>query len=216
MPGADFEPVVIAPMCFYSRTIDVALLVHGDDFLAEGRAATLSQVGDYLTDKFRINLVALAGPDQKTKDLKILKRTLSCSEFGWTWQGDERHVKDPVRELGLEKAKPAGTPGSKATAGNLATAEDEIDADRAARFKRLAGKLLYHSLDDPRVQFETGMVMRGMSCPRELDEARLFRVIRYLVGVPVVGWLFGGNRVMCECMGLLMRITPAMKKHGDP
>ena len=150
------------------------MLAHGDDLFAEGRATALSQVGDYLTDKFRINLVALAGPGQKAQELKILKRTVSCSDLGWTWRGDERHVKDLVRELGLEKARPAGTPGSKATAGNLATAEDEIDAHRAARFKRLAGKLLYHSLDDPRAQFETGMVMRGMSCPRELDEARLF------------------------------------------
>ena len=44
------------------------------------------------------------------------------------------------------------------------------------------GRFLYHSLDDPRVQVDTGLVMRGMSTPRVLDEARLHRVVRYIAG----------------------------------
>ena len=37
MPAAPFAAVVVAPMCFfYSRGIDVAMIVHGDDFSVEG------------------------------------------------------------------------------------------------------------------------------------------------------------------------------------
>ena len=52
------------------------------------------------------------------------------------------------------------------------------------------GRLLCFSLDDPRVHFDTGLVMRGMSTPRVLDEARLHRVVRYIVRAPKVHWLF--------------------------
>ena len=48
MPTAPFAEVVVAPMCFYSKGIDVAMIVHGDDFFAEGRAEALLQVDEYL------------------------------------------------------------------------------------------------------------------------------------------------------------------------
>ena len=57
MPAAPFAEVVVAPMCFYSKVVDVALIVHGDDFFAEGRAEALLQVDEYLRTRFRINLV---------------------------------------------------------------------------------------------------------------------------------------------------------------
>ena len=40
MPAAPFADVVVAPMCFYNKGIDV---VHGDDFFGEGRAEALLQ-----------------------------------------------------------------------------------------------------------------------------------------------------------------------------
>ena len=38
MPAAPFAEVVVAPRCFHSKGIDVAMIVRGDDFFAEGRA----------------------------------------------------------------------------------------------------------------------------------------------------------------------------------
>ena len=40
------------------------------------------------------------------------------------------------------------------------------------------------------MQFETCLVMRGMSTSRLLDEARLHRAVRYIAGTPGVDWLF--------------------------
>ena len=105
--AAPFAEVVVAPMSFYRKGIDVAMIVHGDDFFAEGRAEALLQVNEYQKNKFRINLVSLAGPG---------------------------HWKE--------------------------------------------------------VQFETGLVMRGMSTSRVLNEARLYRAVRYIAEVPGVDWLF--------------------------
>ena len=189
MPAAPFAEVVVSPMCFYSKGLDVALLVHGDDFFAEGRAEALLQVDEYLRSKFRINLVSLAGPRQE-KEIKFLKRVITYGPDGWTWTGDPAHRKQLVDELNFGGAKGAATPGSKATAANDPHREDTLTPQRAEKYRSLAGRLLYHSLDGPRVQFDTGLVMRGMSTPRVLDEARLHRAVRYLAGAPGVDWLF--------------------------
>ena len=58
MPAAPFAEVVVAPMCFYSKGVDVVMIVHGDEFFAEGRLEALLQVNEYLRNKFRINLVS--------------------------------------------------------------------------------------------------------------------------------------------------------------
>ena len=73
--------------------------------------------------------------------------------------------------------------------GNRSEREDNLTPENTG-YRSLTGRLLCHSLDDPRVQFETGLVMRGMSTPRVLDEARLHRAVRYIAGAPGVDWLF--------------------------
>ena len=78
------------------------------------------------------------------------------------------------------------TPGTKDTVKNLADAEDELDESEKKFFQSCAGKLMYHSIDDPRVQFETCMVMSGMARPRVMYKARLWRAVRYLAGAPRV------------------------------
>ena len=117
MPTALFAEVVVAPVCFHSGRIDVAMIVHGDDFFAEGRAKALLQVDEYLRNKFRITLVSLAGPRHE-KDIKLDKRVINFGTHGWTWTGDPAHSRKLVDELNFGGAKGAATPGSKATAAN--------------------------------------------------------------------------------------------------
>ena len=61
MLATPFAEVVAAPLCFYSKWVDVAMIVYGDDFFAEGRAEALLQVDEHLNNKFRINLVSVVG-----------------------------------------------------------------------------------------------------------------------------------------------------------
>ena len=91
------------------------MIVHGDDFFAEGRAEALLQVDDYLRNKFRISLMSLAGPRHE-KDITFLKRVITYGTDGWTWTGHPAHSKKLVDGIKLGGAKSAATPGSKATA----------------------------------------------------------------------------------------------------
>jgi hypothetical protein len=190
MPGADFVLVAVSPMTFYSLPLDVALLVHGDDFFGEGTQDQLSRVGTYLDNKFRINLIGMIGPGCNDTTLKMLKREISFHGDRFEWAGDPKHRTELIEQLGLLGAKLAATPGTKQTVDNLPNCEDALSGERVKNFQSGAGKLLYHSADDPRVQFETNMVMRGMANPTELDHARLMRVVRYLVGAGDVVWVY--------------------------
>ena len=167
MLAAPFAEVVVAPMRSYSKGIDVAMIVHGDDFFAEGLADALLQVDEYLRNKSRINLV-------------------TYSTDGWTRTGDPTHNKKLVNELNLGGAKGAATPSSKATGVNDPHSEDNLTPEKTDKYRSLAGRLLCHSLDDLGVQFDTGLVMRGMSTPRVLDEAPLHRALGYIAGTPGV------------------------------
>ena len=118
---------------------------------------------------------------------------------GWTWTGDPTHSKKLVNELNLRGAKGAVTLGSKATGVNGPHSEDNLTPEKTEKYRSLAGRLLHRSLDDPRVQSETGLVVRDMSTPRVLDEARLHRAVRRIAGTPGVDWLFrlqGGTETL--------------------
>ena len=54
--------------------------------------------------------------------------------------------------------------------------------------------MLYHSLDDPTIQFEMARVMSGMCKPTVGATARLMRVMRYFIDRPTVSWMFKLNR----------------------
>ena len=124
------------------------------------------------------------------KEIKFLKRVITYNIDGWTWTGDPTHSEKLVNEVNLGGAKGAVTPGSKATGINDPHSKDNLTPEKSEKFRTLVERLLCHSLDDPRVQFETGLLMRGMSKPRLIDEARLHRAVRDIAGTPGVDWLF--------------------------
>ena len=127
-------------------------------------------------------MIGIIGPGCTDSLVRHLKRELKfITDIGFEYHPNLKHAKKVRDILELkDNTKPAPTPGTKQTAKNLTDGEDELDKPESAKFMKGAGTLLYHSLDDPRVQFESGMVMRGMSKPTVLDKARLHRVGKYL------------------------------------
>ena len=74
-------------------------------------AEALLQVDEHPKNKFRINLVSLAGPGHE-KEIEFLKRVITYNTDGWTWTGDPT----PMKRMNSQPWwKGAVTPGSKAT-----------------------------------------------------------------------------------------------------
>ena len=165
MPAVPFAEVVVAPMCFYSKGIDVAMTVHGDDVFAEGRADALLRADEYLRNTFQINLVSLTGAARIPQ---------ACDRLRHRRLGLDR--RPSAQQEAFPRAQPwrtkgAATPGSKATVANDPHSEDNLTCQQAERYRSHAGRLLYHSLDVPRVHFDTCLASRGLSTPRVPDEA---------------------------------------------
>ena len=98
---------VVAPMCFYCKRIDVAMIVHGDDCVAEGRAEALLQVGGYLKNKFRINLVSLAGHGHEKENRSLEACDHHTTLTDRTGTGDPTHSNKFENELNFGGAKGA-------------------------------------------------------------------------------------------------------------
>ena len=129
-------------------------------------------------------------------------RSLKAPTAGLAWTGDPTYSKQLVNELNSGGAKSAVAPRSKTTGVNDPHNEDNVTPEKTENNRSLVGRLLHHSLDDARVQFDTGLVMRGMSTPRVLDEARVHRAVRHIAGTPGVDWLFrwlGGAETLKLC-----------------
>ena len=86
------------------------------------------------------------------REVRYLKRTLAWTSAGFKWIGDGKHVDRSVELLGLQEAKPADTPGSKATGKGVRDALEELPHDDAKLFQQVAGLLSYISVDRPEVQ----------------------------------------------------------------
>ena len=65
-----------------------------------------------------------------------------------------------------------------------------LDAERHARYRSLAARCTYLSIDRPDLQFTAKELMRRMAHPTESDEIRLKRMGRYLRGCPRLILLF--------------------------
>ena len=91
---------------------------------------------------------------------------------------DPRHVQECIEELGLVGGKARSTSGTTDTLKNLADAEDSLSEVESKSFQRLAGKMLYHSLHDPTIQFDMAMLISGMCQPTVGAMARLMTAWR--------------------------------------
>ena len=87
-----------------------------------------------------------------------------------------------------------------ASQGSLQEESPELNEERATSFKSLAAVLNFLALDRADLQFTAKELMRRLSAPREIDEARLRRAVRYLLGTPRIvlriPWHAGSSEVI--------------------
>eukprot|EP00974_Lingulodinium_polyedra_P010165 976199-Lingulodinium_polyedra.AAC.1 len=88
-----------------------------------------------------------------------------------------------LRDLGLEDAKPAPTPGAKPAKGE-AIDEAPLDPVRHRTYRSVVARGNFLAQDRPDIRFAVKELCRRMSNPRECDWASLKRLARYLKGKP--------------------------------
>ena len=123
-----------SPCSFHHPTRNIKVVVHGDDFVSEGKKSELIWFDTELKKSFELKTEVL-GPDHgEVRELRILNRVLRWEKAGITWEADQRHAELIVEQLGLEKSKSVATPGCKEDARRDALTERR--RERAAEAKQ--------------------------------------------------------------------------------
>ena len=201
-----------SPCHFYHPLRDVALLVHGDDFVAEADDEDLKWTEELLKKHYKCKSITIGPGAADEREGRILGRIIRYESWGIQYEPDPVHAEMVIRELGLEDARPVATPLSDPArhdeAGNLnerrravGSQKDRpleipaepvlpdpesplLEGDRLKRYQSVAARVNYLALDRPDIQYASKELMRKMAAPTEFDEIKLKRVGRYLRGCP--------------------------------
>ena len=102
------------PCLFYNPKSDVAIMVHGDDFVGLGHEEHLKHTRKILEDKYKLKVEMLGTGVQD--QVRILNKVVRYGANGVEIEADPRHVEAVIRDLGLEGAKPSMITGNKVKA----------------------------------------------------------------------------------------------------
>ena len=198
------------PCLFWHPEDDVTIMVHGDDFVAVGEPDKLEKATKSLKDRYKIKTEVLGTGKEDVKEVKILNKVIRLTEAGLEFEADPRHAELIVRELELQDAKPAATPGCKETKvrkdrewkdkeSDDEEEEDEEDEaemgkEDATKFRGLVARLNYIAPDRADIQFAVKEAARSMASPKVKDWRAVVRIGKYLKGKPRMVIKFGWQK----------------------
>ena len=114
----------------------------------------------------------------------MLNRIIRVTEEGWEYEADQRHVDLIVGALGLTEANSAKTPCEDEKEWGREENEELLEPTEATRYRGIAARCNYLSVDRPDMMFATKEVCRRMANPTVGAYKRLKRLGRYLVERP--------------------------------
>ena len=113
LKAAGYKQGIANPCLFWNPSTQVAIMVHGDDFVAVGEPEDLKETEKVLNDKYQIKVETLGSGEKDAKEIRVLNKVIRYTEEGIELEADPRHAELVVRQFGLEEAKASPTPGVK-------------------------------------------------------------------------------------------------------
>ena len=90
------------PCLFFNESLNVAVMVHGDDFVAVGPRKNLGETKKALEDKYKLKTQELGSGEGQDPELRILNKIVRMTADGVELEADPRHVEMVIKELGLQ------------------------------------------------------------------------------------------------------------------
>ena len=120
------------------------------------------------------------GPGEEQEG-KFLGRSICWRCYGLTWTGDVKLVNEALQEWDMSTSNGLETPGliDEYDVSSHEIAEF-MSKEEAAKCRRTAAKLNYLSLDNPMIAFASKEASRSMSSPKQGEEIKLKRILRFL------------------------------------
>ena len=135
-------------------------------------------------------MISIIGPGQGT-EAKIVKRVLSWSPAGFTWEMNPNHARALIAWAGLEQSNAAApSPGTAATTETMRNALDDLHWERAKAVSSAGGTATHLAMDRPDIACSIRGANQDSAKPKVRTAARLKRVARCLLGEPELIWTF--------------------------
>ena len=198
--GAGWRRIICVPNCYHHDELGSTTIIHGDDLLSEGTAEALDRLDQVLAEKVRIKILGRIGPGAGTHG-RFLKRHIEYVNGVFIYYGDEAHVWAAAAALGVQNGNGAVSPGTKATGESSRDSLEPLGWQPAATVASAGGCVMYAALDRPDIQFAAKTVMADASAPMNITEARLKRLVRYMMAAPRVEWHFPVQKLPTTVVG---------------
>jgi hypothetical protein len=133
-----------------------------------------------LLKKYKLKKVFLSRSLMDAQEGTYLNRRIRFVNDGIEIEGDPKHAKLLIDEWGMLNAKGVDTPLNKEVC-KMSTGRNPMTATEATRFRRGVARINYMSQDRCDLSSASKIMSQSMSNPLRGDDAKLKRVVRYLV-----------------------------------
>ena len=181
------------PVLFYHALRDIAVVVHGDDFVLCGEGVELQWAALYIQSCFEVKVRAVLGPeDQDDKEVVVLGRQVRWQDWGLEYEADPRHRRVLLERFGFtEECKALSSNGEARTEEFNETQDDFLVGEDASDFRACVARLNFLGQDSPELQFPAKELSKEMAKPTVSSWRRMKKAVRFLIGRKRVVWDFG-------------------------
>ena len=180
-----FEASQLHAGVYYHAHKQVMLVAHVDDLLCGGYSECLDWVRAELHKRYDIKRMIIR---EINEEIKFLGRRVRHTEDGYEWSADPKHKDILLDEWNMKESNSVAVP---TISEDKSTEEmNPMTLADAKKFRRAAARLNYMALDRPDLAVAANLLSRSMVQPREGDDKKLKRVLRYLQGQPECVLLF--------------------------
>ena len=148
------------PCLYMHPRLQIRTLVHGDDFVSTGKRGAIQKFEEQLKSRFEVKTTKVGAGKNEVKEARILNRILRITEKGRELEADQRHSEMIVEEMGLSGARGVSTPGEDPKKHEEEENGEELDPEKARRYKSTAARANYLAQDRPDTMYST----RSRSC----------------------------------------------------
>ena len=156
---------------------------HVDDLLCEGSMCDLKWFRDALSKGVECKGEILGMGPGLSPSIKYLGRTIRLTLEGLEVEGDQKCVRQLLKETDLDGCKSVTTPGVKDDGKEDDDGPKmEPEGGPHKKIRRGAAQGNFISMDRPDIAYAAKEVARRVSAPCEHDSVKLKRMVRYIKG----------------------------------
>jgi hypothetical protein len=187
-----FTRLKSVPVSFVHKERDMIGVVHGDDFVWEGKDEDLDWVLAVLQKEYGLkNRGRLGFGPNDVRRIDMLGRNIELTDDGISWSGDSRHQKRLEEYFGMDKdTNILSKNGYDENELEDDVEDHELSREECKSFRMLAARLNYMAQDNVWLQFPAKEVCRNIANPRLCDFSKIKRIVKFLIGVGDVKLLF--------------------------